>query len=150
MKIIISLICLILCLSINLISLPSSKKISEYVFIAKWGSKGSQDGQFNFPINISVDKSGNVYVADFYNNRIQKFDSNGKFIMKLGNKNNEQFLHPSGISIDSEGNIYISDFGHHCIQKFETNTIPLKCLLFHLTNVLCNHLILICCFRIGN
>src|SRR6185437_12894000 len=53
-------------------------------FITKWGSPGSGDGQFNSPTGIRTDSAGNVYVADFDNNRVQKFDSNGKFITKWG------------------------------------------------------------------
>ena len=59
---------------------------SNGTFITKWGSKGTADGQFNFPDGIAVDSSGNVYVADDGNNRIQKFDSNGTFITKWGSK----------------------------------------------------------------
>ena len=33
-------------------------------FITKWGSSGSEDGQFNYPVGVAVDSSGNVYVAD--------------------------------------------------------------------------------------
>ena len=33
---------------------------------------------------VATDSSGNVYVADIDNNRIQKFDSNGNFITKWG------------------------------------------------------------------
>ena len=36
------------------------------------------------PKGIATDSSGNVYVADMDNNRIQKFDSNGNFITKWG------------------------------------------------------------------
>ncbi|MBI4378159.1 MAG: SBBP repeat-containing protein [Nitrospinae bacterium] len=39
----------------------------------KMGSSGTGDGQFNHPVGIAVDSSGNVYVADEYNHRIQKF-----------------------------------------------------------------------------
>jgi tripartite motif-containing protein 71 len=47
-------------------------------FITKWGSNGTGDGQFFFPNDIGVDsRTGNVYVADYGNNRIQEFDSNG-------------------------------------------------------------------------
>jgi len=44
-----------------------------YSFITKWGSKGTKDGQFKTPTCVAVDSSGNVYVADYGNNRIQKF-----------------------------------------------------------------------------
>lgn len=40
---------------------------------SRWGSTGSGDGQFNDPEGVAADGSGNVYVADYINNRIQKF-----------------------------------------------------------------------------
>ena len=54
------------------------------VFITKWGSQGSGNGQFNYPSGIAVDASGNVYVAEQNNRRIQKFSSSGSFIAKWG------------------------------------------------------------------
>ena len=54
------------------------------MFITKWGSVGSEDGQFIYPIGVAVDSSGNVYVADYYNHRIQKFDSNGDVYNQMG------------------------------------------------------------------
>ena len=42
-------------------------------FITKWGSFGEGDGQFNLPEGVAVDSSGNVYVTDLENARIQKF-----------------------------------------------------------------------------
>ncbi len=42
-------------------------------FIAKWGSYGSGNGQFNSPQGVAVDAGGKVYVADAGNNRIQVF-----------------------------------------------------------------------------
>ena len=35
---------------------------------------------FNSPFGVAVDSSGNVYVADTYNHRIQKFDSSGTLL----------------------------------------------------------------------
>lgn len=42
-------------------------------FQFEWGSKGAGDGQFNSPVAIAVDNTGNVYVSDMNNHRIQKF-----------------------------------------------------------------------------
>jgi DNA-binding beta-propeller fold protein YncE len=42
-------------------------------FLTKWGSRGAADGEFYLPMGIVVDSSGNVYVADTQNHRIQKF-----------------------------------------------------------------------------
>ena len=46
-------------------------------FITKWGSTGSGPGQFDFPHGIAVDNDDYVYVADFVNDRIQKFQKTG-------------------------------------------------------------------------
>ena len=48
-------------------------KDKEHIYAIKFGSKGSGNGQFKFPKGIAVDSSGNVYVADDGNCRIQKF-----------------------------------------------------------------------------
>ncbi|MDY0128785.1 MAG: PKD domain-containing protein, partial [Methanosarcina vacuolata] len=89
-------------------------------FIAKWGSEGSGNGQFNNPHGVAVDSSGNVYVADSGNNRIQKFDSSGKFITKWGSagSNEGQFNTPHGVAVDSSGNVYVADTYNNRIQKF--------------------------------
>ena len=57
-----------------------------YQFVTKWGSHDILNGQFDNPMGVAVDSSGNVYVTDYNNNRIQKFDSNGKFITKWGSE----------------------------------------------------------------
>ncbi|GAB6286295.1 MAG: hypothetical protein STSR0009_24960 [Methanoregula sp.] len=60
-----------------LIDMVSSSSGEGYVFITKWGTYGSGNGQFKNPDGVAVDSSGNVYVMDQYNNRIQKFNSIG-------------------------------------------------------------------------
>jgi hypothetical protein len=50
------------------------KFTSSGTFLTKWGASGSGDGQFDFPLGVAVDTSGNVYVADNGNRRIQKFE----------------------------------------------------------------------------
>jgi tripartite motif-containing protein 71 len=105
-------------------------------FITKWGARGSGDGEFGSgdaivfvgPTGIAVDSSGNVYVADFGNSRIQKFTADGKFITKWGARGSGDgefgsgdaivFVGPTGIAVDSSGNVYVADFGNSRIQKF--------------------------------
>jgi DNA-binding beta-propeller fold protein YncE len=49
-------------------------------FITAWGSPGSANGEFKYPEGITVDKLEHIYVVDRGNDRIEKFDSNGRFI----------------------------------------------------------------------
>ena len=58
----------------------NSAYAQSYVFILKWGSSGSGDGQFNYTYGIAVDGSGNVYVADTSNHRVQKFSISGSIV----------------------------------------------------------------------
>ncbi len=92
-------------------------------FVTKWGSYGSEDGQFDSPSGIAVDSSGNVYVVDGGNGRIQKFTSNGEFITKWGSYGSGDggFDSPTAIAIDSSGNVYVADTYNHRVQKFTSN-----------------------------
>jgi len=58
---------------------------AEPVFERKWGSSGSGDGQMINPFGVAVDGFGNVYVADYGNDRIQKFASTGALVLKVRN-----------------------------------------------------------------
>ena len=79
--------------------------------------------QFNDPAGVATDSSGNVYVADTSNHRIQKFRSDVTFIRMWGSQGSEdgQFGFPFAIALDSSGNIYVTDSLNERIQKF-TNT----------------------------
>ena len=56
----------------------------EYLF--EWGVFGENKNEFNIPHGLDLDKNGNVYVADRENNKIQKFDSLGNFIVEWKNE----------------------------------------------------------------
>ena len=49
------------------------KFTSEGVFVSKWGTAGTGDGQFDLPKGIAATSDGSIYVVDLRNNRIQKF-----------------------------------------------------------------------------
>ena len=89
----------------------------EYVFVRKWGSSGTGDGQLDGSEGIAIDSSGNVYEADSPSNRIQKFDSNGKFITKWGS----DWSFPYGVAIDSSDKVYVTDYFNARIHKFDSN-----------------------------
>ena len=47
------------------------------------GYEGRGDGQFEVPISVSIDSKGNIIVKDAETARLQKFDSEGNFLMKF-------------------------------------------------------------------
>jgi hypothetical protein len=93
------------------------------IFATKWGTFGSDDGAFSDPLGVAVDSAGNVYVADTYNSRIQKFDSSGAFLLQWGTfgTGDGQFYAPYSVAVDSAGNVYVADTIYHRIQKFDSN-----------------------------
>ena len=87
----------------------------------KTGLPGSGSGQFKEPKGLAIDSSGDVWVSDYGNNRIQEFTSEGKFIQAFGKEGsgNEQFKGPSGITI-SGGNLYVTEVGNNRVQELTT------------------------------
>lgn len=88
-------------------------------FLAKWGEYGTGDGQFRFfgagqgpEGSVAVDASGDVYVVDNMNGRVQKFTSDGVYLAQFGSPGTGggQFSYPSGIAVDDAGgHVYVVD-----------------------------------------
>ncbi|OQW91485.1 MAG: hypothetical protein BWK78_04515 [Thiotrichaceae bacterium IS1] len=89
------------------------------------------DAQLNGPGDVSVDSRGNLYIADFYDNRIRKVDTSGIITTVAGNGvagfsgNNgpaidAQLNNPSGVAVDSRGNLYIVEYFNSCVRKVDS------------------------------
>ncbi|HEV8539513.1 MAG TPA: 6-bladed beta-propeller [Bacteroidota bacterium] len=84
------------------------------------GRRGAEDGEFNYPQSLALDKQGSIYVVDAFNYRVQVFDTTGKFMRKFGKQGDAYatFARPKGIALDSFGNIYVLDGIHNNFQIF--------------------------------
>lgn len=96
--------------------------------LARWGSFGSGNGQFNDATDLAVVDFGGVdyvFVVDYGNDRVQVFTTSGEFQWKWGEPGSEygQFSRVWGIADDPDGNIhtaegYYSGEGNKRVQKF--------------------------------
>jgi DNA-binding beta-propeller fold protein YncE len=87
----------------------------------QFGGPGNQDGQFLHPSFLTVEKkSGNVYVSDTNNFRVQVFDRDGKFLRKFGSLGDAPgyFQRPKGVGLDSEGHSYVVEAQFNNFQIF--------------------------------
>src|SRR5438093_4595459 len=84
------------------------------------GGKGSGKGEFDSPLGMCIDGSGNILVADTGNGRIEKFSPTGSFLSVIASKGSGhgQLAEPNGIALDRSGNIYVAEVGsNHRVQK---------------------------------
>ncbi|MFL5731650.1 MAG: DUF2298 domain-containing protein [Chloroflexia bacterium] len=115
-------------------------------WLASFGSKGNGNGQFaaisaeaqgTGPGGVAVDAQGNVYVADTWNHRIQKFNPDGRFLTTWGsflslsdpNSANEankdkRFYGPRGVAVGPDGSVYVADTGNKRVLVFDAEGNP--------------------------
>ncbi len=84
--------------------------------ISQWGCAGTGEGLFSLPGSIAVNPSGHTFVADLWNYRIQRFDSESQFVYKWGS---EIWFDIEGMTIDASGNLYVTWGGFDEVQKYD-------------------------------
>lgn len=102
--------------------------------VAGNGSMGSADGYgtsatFQYPNNLAVDASGNIYVADQQNHTIRRIDASGYVSAFAGTTSagvvngtgaGVRLNSPYGLSIDSQGTLYVAETGNQDVRKIAT------------------------------
>ncbi|MCG6918372.1 MAG: 6-bladed beta-propeller [Deltaproteobacteria bacterium] len=109
-----------------IIGVPYSTSASTVLrFSVAWGRQGDGSGDFLKPFGVAADASGNIYVADTYNNRIQVFDNSGTFMKAWGQKGSGpgSLALPWDVAVDGEGNVYVADTYNYRIEKFDLNGV---------------------------
>lgn len=104
------------------LEIPEPGLITAPTYADSFGSIGTGDGQLKSPGGLAVDPQGNLWVVDKANNRIQKFDSTGKFLAKSGSlgSGDGQFNRPTAIAIAANGDLLVTDAGNSRVQRFNS------------------------------
>jgi len=94
------------------------------IFLDKWGGPfamnifGPFRGWFATVTDITIGPAQNLFVADFYNHRIQKFSHDGTFLSAFGRFGGGpgQFRYPIGVA--GNGDVFVTDFQNNRVQKW--------------------------------
>ena len=91
------------------------------------------DNNYTFcrPTDVGWDPQGNIFVSDGYcNNRVVKYDKNGRFLAKAGSekagKALGEFSLPHGLQVDGQGNVWVADRSNFRYQVLDNNLKPIK------------------------
>ena len=95
-----------------------------------WGEFGSLDsgdavpGTFNEPWGIAISTEDEIFIADTWNHRIQKFSLEGEFLASWGHfgqrETSDAFWGPRDVAVDKHGHVYVSDTGNKRIVVFDS------------------------------
>ena len=92
--------------------------------LGKEGVAGDGTDVFNKPSDMLVAPDGSIFVVDGHdaggNNRVMKFDKDGKYLMQWGSTGKEdgEFRDPHALAMDSQGRLFVGDRGNSRLQIF--------------------------------
>lgn len=97
-------------------------------------SGAATNAMLGLPYDVAVDTAGNLFIADYSNNRIRRVDTNGLITTVAGNGNysysgdgsaatNAGLGNPRGVTVDGAGNLFLTDISANRIRRVDTNGI---------------------------
>ncbi|MES2777521.1 MAG: hypothetical protein V4722_25300 [Bacteroidota bacterium] len=110
----------------NMVTTQTGNWQENAVSVAGNNGNGNAANQLSTPFSVTADTTGNIYVADAGNHRVQKFTpgSSAGITVAGGNGSGSaanQLNNPRGVFIDKNGSIYVADAGNNRVQKWVTN-----------------------------
>jgi DNA-binding beta-propeller fold protein YncE len=88
------------------------------------GQQGEGKGTFRFPTHLDIDEAGNLFVTDFLNFSVQKFDRDGNYVSTIGEPGDfpGAMPRPKGIAVDRDGHLFAVDSAFEIVQVFDIDS----------------------------
>lgn len=81
---------------------------------------GGFNGWFRTATGVGLGEGGTVFVADFFNNRIQKMTIEGEFLSSIRGPSASLLDRPTDSFLSHDGKLYVVDFGNHQVKVFQS------------------------------
>ena len=82
-------------------------------FLLEWGRRGQGEGEFSACVGIAIGKNDEVFTAEFRNQRVQRFTSEGQFLGAFAVQ-----PHAGGLAVDAEGNVYVGHWNSNKVAAY--------------------------------
>jgi streptogramin lyase len=86
-----------------------------------FGGTGNGDGEFQTPYGMAFDPGGDVYICDYLGARVEKFDSNGAFLLSWAIPS----TNADHVAVDAAGNVFVSGYTDLSVHKYTSTGAPI-------------------------
>ena len=92
--------------------------------VATFGGPGAGPGKFGIPAGIAIDETGDVYVCDYTQDRVEHFDRDGAYLGSWGSTGtgDGQFRYPVGVAAIA-GSVFVTDVLNGRVEKFTSSGV---------------------------
>jgi len=80
------------------------------------------EGDLEAPTDVTVDASGEVYVSDSKNNRVQLFGTDGKLLRTIQPPEDKALKEPWSVALGDDGSVYIADTWNYRVVKYDADS----------------------------
>jgi tripartite motif-containing protein 71 len=91
----------------------AAQHVSPPRFLLEWGRRGNGNGEFSACVGIAIGSNDEVYTAEFHNQRVQKFTSDGRFLGGFPVQ-----PHAGGLAVDEQGNVYVAHWNSNKVAVY--------------------------------